>query len=45
MVEMLVTEEEKELIETIRNYRNAYPNGEKMMEIEIDEMLSSLMKK
>lgn len=29
---MELTEEEKDLIESIRNYRKAYPNGSKNLE-------------
>ena len=31
------------LIETIRNYRKAYPNGAKMLKTEIMELLNELM--
>lgn len=34
---------EKELIETLRIYRKAYPNGKKMLEKEIDELIDILM--
>ena len=31
------------MIETIRNYRKAYPNGARMLENEINEILDELM--
>lgn len=37
------TEIEKELINLIRNYRRAYPNGAKMLEREIIEFVYDLM--
>ena len=39
MVTKEITAEEWFLIETIRNYRKAYPNGAKMLENEINENL------
>lgn len=41
-IEMLVSELEQDLIETLRNYKSAYPNGNKMMELEIDAMVEEL---
>lgn len=38
-----ITSEEWFLIETIRNYRKAYPNGAKMLKTEIMELLNELM--
>lgn len=43
MVTKEITAEEWFLIETIRNYRKAYPNGAKMLENEINEILDELM--
>ena len=43
MVTKEITAEEQFLIETIRNYRKAYPNGAKMLENEINEILDELM--
>lgn len=40
---MEYTENEKELIQLIRNYRRAYPNGAKMLEREIIELVYELM--
>lgn len=40
---MEYTENEKELIQLIRNYRRAYPNGAKMLEREIIELVYDLM--
>lgn len=40
---MEYTENEKELIRLIRNYRSAYPNGAKMLECEIIELVYDLM--
>ncbi len=34
---------EKDLIHTLRNYRSAYPNGARMMEQSIMEMVYELM--
>lgn len=38
-----ITTEEWFLIKTIRNYRNAYPNGARMYEKEINDILDELM--
>lgn len=43
MVTKEITAEEQFLIETIRNYRKAYPNGARMFENEINEILDELM--
>ena len=43
MVTKEITSEEWFLIEDIRNYRKAYPNGAKMLENEINEILDELM--
>ena len=43
MVTKEITAEEWFLIETIRNYRKAYPNGARMLENEINEILDELM--
>ena len=43
MVTKEITAEEWFLIETIRNYRKAYPNGTKMLKTEIMELLNELM--
>jgi hypothetical protein len=43
MVTKEITSEEWFLIEAIRNYRKAYPNGAKMLENEINEILDELM--
>lgn len=40
---MEYTENEEELIRLIRNYRSAYPNGAKMLEREIIELVYDLM--
>ena len=40
-----ITTTEWELIRSIRNYRNAYPNGERMMKLEIMDLLDELMSK
>lgn len=40
---MEYTENERELIRLIRNYRRAYPNGAKMLEREIIELVYGLM--
>ena len=40
---MEYTENEKELIRLIRNYRRAYPNGAKMLEREIIGLVYDLM--
>ncbi len=37
-----VTDDEKDLIEVLRNYRKAYPNGSFMMELEIQELVERL---
>lgn len=38
-----ITAEEWQLIQTIRNYRKAYPNGARMLKTEIQELLNELM--
>jgi len=43
MIKKEITVEEWFLIETIRNYRKAYPNGARMLENEINEILDELM--
>ena len=43
MIKKEITAEEWFLIETIRNYRQAYPNGARMLENEINEILDELM--
>ncbi len=43
MIKKEITTEEWFLIETIRNYRKAYPNGARMLENEINEILDELM--
>ena len=40
---MRYTEKEKELIEAIRNYRKAYPNGARELEIYIMDLVYELM--
>lgn len=40
---MELTEDEKELIRLIRNYRKAFPNGARMLEREILELVYQLM--
>lgn len=43
MIKKEIIVEEWFLIETIRNYRKAYPNGARMLENEINEILDELM--
>ena len=43
MVTKEITSEEWFLIEAIRNYRKAYPNGARMLKAEIQELLNELM--
>lgn len=43
MITAELTEEEWELIQTIRNYRKAYPNGAKILKTEINELMDVLM--
>ena len=43
MIKKEITAEEWFLIETIRNYRKAYPNGARILENEINEILDELM--
>ena len=43
MIKKEITAEEWFLIETIRNYRKAYPNGARMLENEINEIVDELM--
>ena len=45
MVTKEITAEEWFLIETIRNYRKAYPNGARMLENEINEILKDAKEK
>ncbi len=40
---MQYTAKEDELIQAIRNYRKAYPNGERNLEIYIMDLLYELM--
>lgn len=40
---MEFSEKEKELIQAIRNYRRAYPNGQKNLEIYIMDLVYELM--
>ncbi|WP_256438741.1 hypothetical protein [Prevotella sp. oral taxon 475] len=40
---MPYTEKEDELIQAIRNYRRAYPNGERNLEIYILDLVYELM--
>lgn len=40
---MQYTEKEDELIQAIRNYRAAYPNGERNLEIYIMDLVYELM--
>lgn len=42
---MKITNKEKDLIESIRNYRKAYPNGSKQLELYILDLLYELMDK
>lgn len=37
-----VSHEERELIETLRNYRRAYPNGKEMFNKEIQALIKKL---
>lgn len=43
MVTKQITQEEWDLICTIRNYRKAYPNGERMLNSEVNDLLDILM--
>jgi len=40
---MEVNEKERELIEALRNYRKAFPNGQKNLEIYIMDLVYELM--
>lgn len=40
---MILTDKERDLIEAIRNYKKAYPNGAKNFETYIMELLYDLM--
>lgn len=40
---MKYTEKEYELIQAIRNYRNAFPNGQRNLEIYIMDLVYELM--
>lgn len=42
-MEKELTEKEWELIETIRNYKKAYPNGKKELEWYIEILLNELL--
>lgn len=42
---MPYTDKEDELIQAIRNYRRAYPNGQRNLEIYILDLLYELMEK
>ncbi len=43
MITREITEEEWELICVLRNYRRAYPNGNRMMIAEINDLVDELM--
>ncbi len=43
MIVKEITTEEWELIATLRNYRRAYPNGNRMMIAEINELVDILI--
>lgn len=43
MITKQITEEEWQLINAIRNYRKAYPNGARMLEREINDLIDELM--
>ncbi|MGQ1929804.1 hypothetical protein [Ornithobacterium rhinotracheale] len=43
MIQKEITEEEWDLINAIRNYRKAYPNGAKMLKNEIQDLVDELM--
>lgn len=43
MVLKEITNEEWELLQSIRNYRSAYPNGARMLQSEINDLLDILM--
>nr|DAX18785.1 MAG TPA: hypothetical protein [Caudoviricetes sp.] len=40
---MELTDKEEELIQAIRNYRRAYPNGQRNLEIYIMDLVYELM--
>lgn len=40
---MKYTEKERELIEALRNYRRAYPNGSRSLEVYIMDLVYELM--
>ena len=40
---MALTDKEEELIQAIRNYRRAYPNGQRNLEIYIMDLVYELM--
>ncbi len=40
---MELTDKEEELIQAIRNYRKAYPNGQRNLEIYIMDLVYELM--
>ena len=40
---MKLTEKEKELIEAIRNYRKAFPNGQEALTYYIQQLVAELM--
>lgn len=40
---MVLTDKEEELIQAIRNYRRAYPNGQRNLEIYIMDLVYELM--
>lgn len=42
-ISMYLTDREKELVEALRNYRRAYPNGARNLEIYILELVYELM--
>lgn len=39
---MEVSADERELIEVLRNFRRAWPNGSKVMDLEIQELIFRL---
>ncbi len=43
LIIMEVNEKERELIEALRNYRKAFPNGQKNLEIYIMDLVYELM--
>ena len=43
MITKDISDKEWELIALLRNYRRAYPNGARMLEAEIQDVLDELM--